>query len=79
MKFTNISFEPIHEKCQGCENIIPSKGRLGMAKCKVYWMPRAWWRHGSCPLATHLEAEPETALAKKTRVGQQKSRKGRTR
>lgn len=79
MELTDIIYEPIHEKCWGCQKVIPSKGRLGMAKCRVYYMPRAWWNKGYCPLATHLEAEPETALAKKDRVGrQQKSRKWRT-
>ena len=56
-KYTEGPFEPIVEKCEGCERIID----VGSNKyCKTYIHPAAKWRIGICNFATH--AKPELTL-----------------
>lgn len=74
----------IHEKCKGCTRIVQ---HYLVSCCSVYADPRIHWRReytggipviGSrCPMATHLEAIPETTRQGKIRAGQQKQRKRR--
>ena len=63
-------FLPLVEKCEGCERTVLNEDR-----CAAYISPTAKWRNGICNLATHVTVTEESALAKKTRVGQQKQKK----
>lgn len=78
MKFKDLIFEPIDERCQGCSFVAPLTWKFGISKCRVYFRPKSWWRHGPCPLATHLvSGEEETPLAahqRRKREGRQKRR-----
>ncbi|HIJ79310.1 MAG: PxxKW family cysteine-rich protein [Desulfobulbaceae bacterium] len=57
-KYTNGSFKPVIDKCEGCERIIDVES----AKyCKAYSLPEAKWRLGICNFATH--AKPEIVVA----------------
>ncbi len=58
-KYTDGSFLPVVEQCDGCERVIEVKS----AKyCKTYVNPGAKWRQGMCNFATH--AKPELKLVK---------------
>jgi len=41
---------PIIERCRDC-------GRHDGTYCTVYTIPKAKWRSGNCPMATHLVVE----------------------
>lgn len=43
-------------------------------RCNAYAFPKAKWKNGQCPLATHIVSEEEQ-IAGKRRVGQQKQKK----
>ncbi|HER62784.1 MAG TPA: hypothetical protein ENO11_02255 [Desulfobacteraceae bacterium] len=58
-KCADLSFQPIIEKCEGCERIVEE----GSVKyCKTYKNPEAKWHLGLCNFATH--AKPELNLVK---------------
>ncbi len=58
-KFSEGGFEPISEKCEGCERIV----EVADAKyCNTYVKPDAKWRLGICNFATH--AKPEVKVVK---------------
>ena len=53
-KYTSGSYQPVIDKCDGCERIIDVES----AKyCKAYSMPEAKWRLGICNFATHAKPE----------------------
>ncbi len=61
--------QPIVEKCTGCEHIEDGH-------CRIWAVPAAKWRTGSCPSATHVKPEVKVP-EQKVRVGQQKQRKNK--
>jgi hypothetical protein len=59
VKYADRSFQPVVERCEGCERIVEENG----AKyCRTYLDPAAKWRLGMCNFATH--AKPELKLVK---------------
>jgi len=58
-KYTDGSFQPVIEQCDGCERIIEVESRK---YCKTYVSPEAKWRLGMCNFATH--AKPEINIVK---------------
>jgi hypothetical protein len=59
VKFSDGSFLPVIEKCEGCERIVEAEsGKF----CDTYMNPGAKWRLGICNFATH--AKPEVAIVK---------------
>jgi hypothetical protein len=58
-KFSDGSFLPIVEKCEGCERIVEVDGNKF---CDTYMNPAAKWRLGICNFATH--AKPEVTIVK---------------
>lgn len=53
-KYSGGLFQPIVEKCEGCERVIevePNK------YCKTYAVPEAKWKFGMCNFATHVKKE----------------------
>ena len=60
-KYASGLFNPIIDKCEGCERIIEA----GSAKyCQTYVAPEAKWKLSICNFATHVKPEFETAKAK---------------
>ena len=58
-KFSEGSFLPVIEQCEGCGRIV----EMESAKfCDAYKNPGAKWRLGICNLATH--AKPEVKIVK---------------
>ena len=58
-KYADRSFQPIIDKCDGCERIVEEDS----AKyCRTYREPEAKWRLGLCNFATHKK--PELKLVK---------------
>ena len=54
VKYSGGSFQPVVEKCDGCERIVEENS----AKfCKTYVNPEAKWRLGMCNFATHAKPE----------------------
>ena len=44
-------------KCDGCKHeaeVQPTQGNSCGLGCEVYSNPRAMWRRGNCPMATHV-------------------------
>lgn len=70
-----IGQEPIHEKCNGCDRVVYHEET---GYCPAYAKPSMWWRQGSCLLGSHVEIGTDEKTGKK-RVGQQKSRKKKSR
>lgn len=50
-------FEPIIDQCVGCSKITPTQEDPSKLICKVYLFPKAKWRSGNCPMATHVKKE----------------------
>jgi hypothetical protein len=48
-----IVFQPVVEKCEGCERI---KEDNGLRHCTSYADPAAKWDMGVCNFATHVKA-----------------------
>jgi len=60
-RYSSGLFNPISEKCEGCERIIEvSSTRY----CRTYIAPEAKWRIGICNFATHVKPEIITAKTK---------------
>ena len=57
--YNDGKFQPIIEKCEGCERIVEDTGKHF---CKSYINPEAKWRLGICNFATH--AKPEIKITK---------------
>jgi len=47
-------FNPIAEKCAGCERIVAVDNKQ---YCQSYAFPEAKWRLGICNFATHIKPE----------------------
>jgi len=58
-KYAQLSFQPVVERCEGCERIVEENGTK---YCRTYLDPAAKWRLGLCNFATH--AKPELKLVK---------------
>jgi hypothetical protein len=60
-KYESGLFNPIIDKCEGCERII----EVTEAKyCRTYVMPQAKWKNGICNFATHVKPEIITTKVK---------------
>lgn len=64
--------EPISEECSGCDRVDYYE-KIGY--CPAYADPSVWWRRGSCPLGSHVIIAENGQIIGKKRVGQQKSKK----
>jgi len=53
-KFTDGSFLPVIEQCNGCERTVDAEGGRF---CDTYMNPPAKWRLGICNFATHVKPE----------------------
>lgn len=60
-KYTNGSFQPVVENCQGCERTVTVESNT---YCSAYTLPESKWRHGICNFATHVKPEITTAAVK---------------
>lgn len=60
-RYTSGLFNPISEKCEGCERIIEA---ASIKYCQTYVSPEAKWRLGLCNFATHVKPELATAKTK---------------
>lgn len=69
-----MEWKPVIEQCQGCDRIRTRDGSEELY-CSAYKDPNVFWRHGNCPLATHVKVQ-EYEPRGKVRVGQQKQKKG---
>ncbi len=52
--YSERSFKPVVEKCEGCERIVEESGSQ---YCKSYLQPESKWRLGICNFATHAKPE----------------------
>jgi hypothetical protein len=59
VNFSDGRFQPVIEKCNGCERITVDNG---VQYCQTYLNPNAKWRLGMCNFATHIR--PEIKIAK---------------
>ena len=59
VNYSDGRFQPVIDKCEGCERIIEESGKQF---CKSYLNPGAKWRLGICNFATH--AKPEIKITK---------------
>lgn len=46
--------EIVVSQCEGCQKVIEKDGNKF---CVTYLVPKAKWRAGACPVATHLKKE----------------------
>ena len=53
-KFSEGKFQPIVEKCEGCDRVVEAEGNK---YCQTYLYPQAKWRVGICNFATHQKPE----------------------
>jgi hypothetical protein len=54
VKYSEGKFQPVIDKCQGCERVIEESGNQ---YCRTYLIPQAKWRVGICNFATHQKPE----------------------
>ncbi len=54
MTYGERNFQPVVEKCEGCERIVDE---AGAQFCQSYLKPEAKWRLGICNFATHAKPE----------------------
>jgi hypothetical protein len=54
-------FQPVIEKCSGCDRIVEEGGSQ---YCGTFMKPAAKWRLGFCNLATHAKPEIQVAVVK---------------
>lgn len=59
VNYSDGKFQPIIEKCDGCERIVEDGGNKF---CQTYLYPEAKWKVGICNFATHQK--PEIKVAK---------------
>lgn len=60
-RYTSGLFNPISEKCEGCERVIEAASNK---YCQTYASPEAKWRLGLCNFATHVKLELATTKTK---------------
>ncbi len=60
-KYTSGLFQPIVDKCLGCDRIVEADANK---YCRTYTVPASKWRIGLCNFATHVKPEI-TAVATK--------------
>lgn len=58
LSYSERNFQPIVERCEGCERIVEE---AGSQFCRSYLQPESKWRLGICNFATH--AKPEITVA----------------
>ena len=54
LSYKGVIMEPVVEKCEGCERIIPFEDAN---YCPTYAQPERKWASGVCNFATHVRAE----------------------
>jgi RNA polymerase subunit RPABC4/transcription elongation factor Spt4 len=54
LTYKGVIMEPVVEKCEGCERIVPFEGENF---CPTYAQPARKWAGGVCNFATHVRAE----------------------
>ena len=54
LQYAQRSFQPIVERCEGCERIVEENS---IKYCRTYLDPAAKWRLGMCNFATHAKSE----------------------
>lgn len=59
VNYSDGKFQPIIDKCEGCERIVED---AGSQYCQTYLFPQAKWKLGICNFATHVK--PEIKVAK---------------
>ena len=59
--YTTGVFNPIIDKCIGCDHIIEVDSKQ---LCKTYTSPAAKWKLGICNFATHVKQEIATSTVK---------------
>ena len=60
-RYTGGLFNPIVEKCEGCERIVSVDDKNF---CHTYISPDAKWKLGICNFATHVKPEIITSKIK---------------
>lgn len=60
-KCSSGSFQPIIEKCSGCDRIVEENSSQ---HCGTFMNPAAKWRLGFCNLATHAKPEIKVVTVK---------------
>jgi hypothetical protein len=58
LSYKGVILEPVVEKCEGCERIVPFEDEK---YCPTYAQPERKWAHGVCNFATHVRAEVDKA------------------
>jgi len=56
LNYKGVIMEPIVEKCEGCERVVPFENST---YCPTYAKPSAKWAKGACNFATHTRAEAD--------------------
>ncbi len=59
--YSDGRFQPVVEKCEGCERIVEASGKH---YCQTYLNPNAKWRLGICNFASHVRPEIKVATIK---------------
>jgi len=59
--YTSGIFNPIVEKCDGCDRVIEVEAQK---YCKTYSAPSAKWKLGICNFASHVKPEILTSKVK---------------
>ncbi len=54
VNYSEGKFQPIIDKCEGCERIVEDDGNQ---YCQTYLFPKAKWKLGICNFATHAKPE----------------------
>ncbi|MBU0481591.1 MAG: PxxKW family cysteine-rich protein [Proteobacteria bacterium] len=60
-KYTSGLFNPVIEKCEGCERVVAVEQTN---YCHTYISPEAKWKLGICNFATHVKPEIITSKIK---------------
>ncbi len=58
LTYKGVVMEPITEKCEGCERIVPFEEEK---YCPTYAQPSRMWSGGVCNFATHVRDEVDMA------------------
>ena len=61
VKYGDGKFQPVVEKCTGCDRIVEEDG---VQYCQTFLNPEAKWRLGICNFATHVKPEIKVAKAR---------------
>ena len=60
-KYSGCAFQPVIDKCQGCDRIVEEDSAQ---YCATYINPAAKWRLGICNFATHAKPEIEVVTVR---------------